>query len=584
MEQQYGWQGQVYGTYDFTLASICNLSLMAGYERTIDKYFDMDGTRRNLVNETPEFRYFDGSTNDTIDEAAVHGGGWQDGQDALFGRLNATLADQLLLTVNIRHDRSSRFGPDYRAGTFPSFSAGWKFSELKAVKNLSFLSFGKIRFGYGTTGANAPDRYAYYASIMTTNQAYRYIFDEGLTSSSGAVLARYPNPLMHWETMKMSNLGIDLSLWQNSVTFTMDWFRKKSEGMLWIQTLPAIAGFYAWREDVSQLGNTSPDPLVNIGSMFNQGIEMALGFKKQFGQFKTNFDFNTTFVRNKVTDILGDSIYKGQGSVNLLDICLTAQGYPISQFNGYVTNGMFTQDDAKIDADGNVYIWNQPFNIDAGGDTVYMQRFAKPGDLRYVDQNGDNVINRKDRVNIGSPIPKFILGFSANIEYKIFDLSLFFEGKFGHKIFNGSKSGLMGETEGGNVSTDVLDQYRAPVDNPDNVPILPVNTNAKFPRMNNAQNYSIASDFYIESGNYLRLKNLQIGCTMPQKWSEKAGVEKFRVYVGWKNLLTFTKYTGFDPEIGISSVSDGGMMAQGIEHMGNYPHTRSFIVGCNLDF
>jgi TonB-linked SusC/RagA family outer membrane protein len=588
MEQQHGWQGQVYGTYNFTLARICNLGLMAGYERTIDQYFDMRGTRRDLVNETPEYRYFDGSTNDSIDEAAVHGGGWQDGQDAIFGRFNANLADQLLLTVNVRRDRSSRFGPDYRIGNFPSFSLGWKFSELEAVKNMSFLSFGKIRFGYGNAGANAPDRYAYYASINSTNQAYRYIFDAGLTSSPGAVLARYPNPQMHWETVKMSNLGVDLSFLQNSVSLTVDWFRKKSEGMLWVQPLPAIAGFYAWREDASLLGGTA-DPLVNVGSMFNQGIEVTLGYKKQFGDFKTNFDFNATYVRNKVTDVSGDSVYYGQADVNMLDLCLTTQGYPISQFNGYVTDGMFTEADARVDASGNIYIWNQPYHINNNGDTIFMQRAAQPGDFRYVDQNGDGLIDRKDRVNIGSPIPKFILGFSADIEYKMFDLNLFFEGKFGHKIFNGSKYALLGETEGKNVSEDILDQYRGPVDNPDNVPILPLNTNARLPRMNNAQNYSIASDFYIESGNYLRLKNLQIGFTLPEELTEKAGVEKFRVFVGWKNLLTLTKYTGFDPEIGVSSTFSNGInhpdiMAQGIDHMGNYPHPRSFIVGLNLQF
>jgi hypothetical protein len=143
---------------------------------------------------------------------------------------------------------------------------------------------------------------------------------------------------------------------------------------------------------------------------------------------------------------------------------------------------------------------------------------------------------------------------------------------------------LLGKTEGENVAREILDQYRGPVDNPDNVPILPLNTNARLPRMNNAQNYSIASDFYIESGNYLRLKNLQIGFTLPQSMTEKAGVEKFRIYVGWKNLLTLTRYTGFDPEIGISDVSNGGIMAQGIDHMGNYPHPRSFIVGLNLQF
>jgi hypothetical protein len=323
--------------------------------------------------------------------------------------------------------------------------------------------------------------------------------------------------------------------------------------------------------------------MVNMGSMFNDGIELTLGYKKQFNELKTSFDLNTTFVRNEVTNVTGDSVYYGQADVNMLNLCLTTEGYPISQFNGYVTNGMFTEADARTNLDGDIYIWNQPYTIE-DGDTSYAQPFAQPGDLRYVDQNGDNKITRDDRVNIGSPIPKFILGFSASLEYKIFDLTLFFEGKFGHKIYNGSAYNLLGETTGENRSKDVLDQYRAPVDNPDDVPILPVNTDARLPRMNNAQNYSVASDFYVESGNYLRLKNLQLGCTLPLKWTEKLGIEKFRFYVGCKNLLTLTKYTGFDPEIGITDVEDNGIMKQGIDHIGNYPHPRSFIVGLNLQF
>jgi TonB-linked SusC/RagA family outer membrane protein len=580
LEQYSGWQGQVYATYNVTLAEIVNVGVMAGYERTINKFYDMEGERRNLINETPEYRYFDGSSNDSLDVQNVQGAGWADAQDGIFGRINAEIANQFLLTVNVRHDRSSRFGPEFRAGTFPSFSLGWKFSELDAVKNFSALSFGKIRFGYGTTGANAPDRYAYYAAITSSGNAFRYNLDDSESPQSGSALVRYPNPLLHWETVKMSNLGIDLTFFQNSLNFTMDVFRKKNEDMILLDRLPSIAGYYQYiSHQTANVFEGVADPLVNKGSVLNDGIEISVGYKKSFGELDATFDFNTTLVRNKVIDLDNDStMYRGNVGVNLSNVCYTSEGYPISQFDGYVTDGLFSEADAALDADGDVYIWNQPFTIE-GEDTAYAQPNARPGDLRYIDQNGDNVINAEDRVNIGSPIPKIVLGFSTSLNYKNFDFNLFLEGKFGHKIFNGSKFYLLGPTEGSNVSRDIMDQYRSPVDNPDNVPILESNTSADaLPRMN-AVNYSQVSDFYVESGNYVRLRNIQLGYTLPLSWTEKAGIEKFRVYAGVKNLLTITKYTGFDPEVGYERV-----LEQGIDRAGNYPHARSIIVGVNLQF
>ncbi|MBN1183894.1 MAG: SusC/RagA family TonB-linked outer membrane protein, partial [Bacteroidales bacterium] len=209
MAQQYGWQLQTYGNYNTTIIEFINLGLMAGYESEYSKFGNIQGERRNYLTEVEENRYLSSSTNDTLAAQIVEGTGWEDAGYSYFGRINADFKSKYLLTFNIRQDYSSRFGPNYRSGTFPSFSVGWKFSEESFMDQLTLINFGKIRFGYGQTGANAPERYRYYAVVDPTNDTYRYIFNRSLNPSSGAAFVQVPNFDMHWETMIMSNIGID---------------------------------------------------------------------------------------------------------------------------------------------------------------------------------------------------------------------------------------------------------------------------------------------------------------------------------------------------------------------------------------
>ncbi len=580
IEQEYGWELQNYFNYNKTFGNH-NITLMAGHEATYTKNTDMGGERVDLLAETPEMRYFDASTNNVEVLQFVEGSGWEVAGYSYFGRINYDYKSKYLLTANIRNDYSSRFGPQNRSGVFPSFSVGWKFSEESFLENLGLLSFGKIRLSYGQTGANAPDNYAYYARIHTNLEPYNYPIDASDVPWPGGILAQIPNREMHWETMIMTNIGIDLGLLNNTLNITVDYFNKQNDGMLIYQTLPSIVGMYQYVEHTTQLGGDAR-PISNIGKIVNKGVEFTVGYRKVLGDLKASLDFNGSFVDNEVIDIAGDSLYSGTTGVNLVNICLTAEGYPIAQFNGFKTNGIFTWDDAALDAEGNVYIWNQTFRINAAGDTVYAQRRAKPGDLRFVDTDGNGLLNDYDKVNIGNPIPVFIMGFSANLEYKNFDMNFFFEGKFGHDIFNGSKIYLMEQEVGWNRLKDVLNQYWDPIYDEDGTLVLEGNTNTSLPRLDpraENQNFSRVSDFYIENGSYLRLKNLQIGYTIPGNLTGKAGVERFRVYLGVKNLLTLTKYTGFDPEIGTND-----LLQQGIDKLGNYPHNRMFMLGVNLQF
>ncbi len=578
--QQYGLEFQNYLNYNTSIQNH-NIGFLVGAEAIRNKYADISGKRHDLINETPEMRYFNASTNDTLTTVQyVYGTGSEDAIYSYFGRFNYDYKGIILLTANFRHDVSSRFGPKYRKGNFPSVSAGWKFSELSFIKNSNFISFGKIRAGYGTTGANAPALYGYYSRIAQVN-AFGYVFDHSNNIKSGAALQQMPNREMRWETMKMKNIGLDMSFFSNKLSLTIDLFQKANEGMLIYQNLPAIAGMYQNPNYVQQLGGDAR-PISNIGKINNSGIEFTIGYKGSFSALKYSVDFNGTFVRNKVIDIKGDSTYRGDVGVNLRNICLTAEGYPVSQFNGLKTDGLFTWADAAVKPNGEVYIWNQPYTIKLNGDTSYAQPKAKPGDLRYVDVNHDGKINNLDKVNIGSPIPKFYFGFSANLEYKNFDLNLFFEGKIGHKIFNGSKFYLMGQDPGPNKIKDVLKQYREPIyDNEGNL-LYEGNTSTNLPRLDpkgENGNFTKISDFYVENGSYVRLKNIQLGYTIPVKMSQRVGIERLRIYVGAKNLLTITKYSGLDPEFAISD-----MLAQGIDKIGNYPQSLIVLGGINLTF
>ncbi|MBN2519045.1 MAG: TonB-dependent receptor [Bacteroidales bacterium] len=579
INQQWGWELQEYANYNLTLAEAHNINVMAGFESQYTEMADMSGLRYNLINETPEMRYFNASLNDTNLTQLVEGTGWIDKMYSYFGRLNYDYKGKYLLSLNIRNDNSSRFGPEYRSGTFPSWSIGWKFSEEDFIKDLGIFSFGKIRIGRGNTGANAPARYAYYASVNTTVDAYSYNFENDIVPSSGANLVSIPNLEMHWETMVMTNIGLDLAFLDNKLTATADYFIKESEGMLAYQTLPGIAGVYQFSSHVAPLGGDAR-PLVNIGTMQNKGIEISLGYKKMEGDLKASFDINTTFLSNEVIDLPEDSILRGRAGVNLSNFCLTAIGQPVSQFYTFETDGVYQIEDARIEANGDYFVFNQPYFINDAGDTSWYDKKALPGDVKIVDQNGDGRINEADKKIVGSPIPKLILGFSTNLEYKGIDLNIFFEGKFGHQIFNGSKSSsnLFNQDLGPNRLKIATDQYRLPLYDTDGNVVFEGNTDTDLP-IYNTKNYSKVIDYFVEDGSYLRLKNIQLGYTLPAALTGKAGVDIFRIYVGAKNLLTFTKYTGFDPEI-----STGNVLSQGVDPVGYYPQSVIIMGGVNIKF
>jgi TonB-dependent starch-binding outer membrane protein SusC len=582
--QYYNWTWQNFANYNITFLNDHNLGLMAGMEAYSDVTKDISGTRNALASSAPEDQYFNASQDITsTGPQLVAGGGNHNRNMAYFGRLNYDYKNTFLLTSNFRQDYSSEFGPNKKYGDFPSLSLGFKFSEY--LKNLSFLSFGKARFSWGKTGANAPEGFRYSSNVVSNLTALTYIFDGSNKASQGAAAVKLSNPDLGWESMDMTDYGVDLAFLKNKFTLTVDYFDKHNNGMIYPKSVLSSSGTYEYSGDVYQLGGDAR-PLVNIGSVDNKGWEFSVGYKKMEGELKASFDFNIAFIKNKVLDVAGDTTYTGSVGVNLSNIVVLEKGVPIGAYYGFKTQGIFRESDARTKlVNGKVvtYIWNQPYTIKTNGDTAYAQPFAKPGDIKYVDLNHDGVINSKDRTVLGSPTPTFSYGFSGTLEYKGFELDFSFQGTYGNKIFNGAKEALMAQGPGRNRSIDVLNQYYSPIYDGSGNLLDPGNTTSSLPRLSVPsdanQNFTRISDYFVEDGSYLRLKNIQLGYTVPKFISDKIKVESLEVYIGAKNLFTITKYTGYDPEI-----SSSDALTQGIDKAGNYPQPRMFLFGAKLRF
>ena len=575
-QRSYSWSWQNILQYDFSLLNDFNFSLMGGFESNYSLYEWTEGTRYNLINESREMHYFDAS----LDEGSIvlNGGGNEIASYAYFGRLNYDYKGKYLLTFNIRKDYSSKFGPENRSGVFPAFSAGWKFSEEEFMKNISFLSFGKVRGGWGQMGNSNIDPYEYYALVRSEN-VYAYAIDNEMPPATGASLHGIPNRVLHWEAMNSTNVGIDLAFIENRISLSADYFIKNNEGMLLERPLPSLAGSY--QESPENEGGAT-EYIMNIGNNKNQGIEATLGFKNIRGKFKHDLDFNFTYVKNTVGDIAGDILISPVTAYTFTNMTMTAEGYPMGSLYGFVTDGLFREEDAEM-INGNIVVTNQPYRILSSGAIRYAQPFAQPGDFRFVDINGDSTINQDDRTIIGNPHPKFMVGFSYNLTFMNFDLSMFWQGAFGHDIFQLSKVWLYNTSGNINWSKDALNRYRNPVYDEDGVTILDpgYTTGDLFKISLTDRNDNLRlSDFYVEKGDFLRLKNIQIGYTLPLKLTSMLGIDKFRVYAGAKDLVTITKYPGRDPEIYTDRENP---TSRGLD-VGVYPKPRVFIFGFNATF
>jgi TonB-dependent starch-binding outer membrane protein SusC len=454
------------------------------------------------------------------------------------GRVNYEYANRYLLSASIRRDGSSNFAPGYKFGNFPSVGLGWRISEERFMKSIASISEMKLRASYGSLGFLGVGFYPYQTSLSTSTNAVL-----GGGRALGAYYDVLGNKGLTWEITDMTSVGLDVGLFNNKLTFSVEYYNRKTDNLI-LSVQPAASS-----------GVSNPT-LANVGKMTNSGFEFQGGYKDFSNQLKWSANANIGFVKNEVTALATpkSSIETG-GSADFggFNITRTEAGHAVQSFYGWQTDGLFqTASDVANSA---------------------AQPNAKPGDIRFKDVKGDGQIDSDDRVYLGSFLPNYTFGINLSANYKNWDFAAFFQGVQGNKIFNGTKVIEQGMLRLFNASTDVLRAW------------TPANPNTDVPRAVNSDpnNNSRTSNRFIEDGSYLRLKNLSIGYSIPtealQKFSNNA-LTKFRVYFAAQNLLTFTNYTGYDPEIGSRFNSS---LTQGIDY-GQFPQARTIMIGVQVGF
>ncbi|WP_333599711.1 SusC/RagA family TonB-linked outer membrane protein [Flavobacterium sp.] len=452
---------------------------------------------------------------------------------SLFTRLTYDFKEKYLFTGTVRRDGSSRFGANKKYGVFPAFSAGWVISKEEFWKQNDYVDNLKLRFGYGVTGNDAIGDFGYLANI---DGGRNYTLGDGTSVTPGSSPGRISNPDLQWEETTQTNFGFETKLFRD-FNLTFDIYKKKTTGILRENPIPGYVGAEA-------------PPYANIADMNNSGIEIELGYKHKFNDFNFSANANMSTLKNEVT-YLGNNVtyFTGDGFQSMGPITRTEVGHAYSNFYGYQTAGVF-QNQAEINA----------YTNSSGG---LIQPNAVPGDFRWKDNNGDGTITADDKTFLGSPLPKLTFGFTINMDYKGFDFMAFAQGVSGNKIFQGLRRL---DIANANYQTEALGRWNGE------------GTSNSYPRLTNNDtngNFSNMSDFYLENGDYLRLKVVQFGYSLPSSVINKVGIQKVRLYVTAENLLTLTKYTGYDPEIG------GDVF--GIDR-GYYPQARSFLFGASLQF
>ncbi len=499
-----------------------------------------------FISEDPDARYPSAGT-----EVKWYTGGREEWSLlSYFGRLDYNFDERYLLSLNLRGDASSKFAEENRWGWFPSFAAGWRVSEEAFFEDAKeTISNLKIRGSWGQLGnQNIGSNYPLYTTIRNTTDSdgYNIVFGSGETSFIGRYEDGIVNPDIKWEVTTQSNIGVDVSFFNNKLELIADYYKKKSSDILLQVPITSLAGV-----------NTAP--WVNAGEVENEGFEMALTYNNQDSEFRYSITGNFSTVSNEVTRLGAgtEAIYGSTFRGNT--VSRTIVGEPIAHFFGLKTDGIFANTD-EINAYTNV-------------EGELIQPNATPGDLKFVDVDGNGIINADDRVNIGDGFPDFTYGLNFSAEYKGFDISMFMQGVEGYQVLNGLRyTGLFVDPRYNQMS-DILDRWTE------------TNLGASIPRvaLSDPNGNRQISDFFVEDADYLRLKTLTLGYTLPKPVSNSLGIEKLRLYFTGQNLLTFTGYSGFDPEIGESYPDSYGITELGVDR-GQYPQPKTFIFGLNINF
>ncbi|MEH0153515.1 TonB-dependent receptor [Limibacter armeniacum] len=458
---------------------------------------------------------------------------------SVMSRINYSYADKYLLQATVRTDGSSKFGPNNRWGTFPSVSAAWKISNEEFFGGLTdIFTELKLRGSYGILGRETT--LGAYSKQALVESGYWYVWNN--MPIGGIASFEMANADLAWEESKTMNIGLDAGLFDDRLYGTLNYYRNDSESLLMREpNTPPSAG-------------TEP-PIVNLGTISNSGIELELGFRGSVGELKYDLSGNLTTIKNEVVSLgSSEGMLPGDDIAYAGAQTFSAVAAPVSQFYMYKTNGIFQSE--------------EQVNGYTGPEGGLIQPDAKPGDVIYVDVNGDGIIDSNDITDVGSPLPTFEYGFNVGLNYKGFDLSMFFQGVSGNKILNVNAYEMEAPNSGFNVSSDLLNAW------------TPTNTGTDIPRnvqVDNNNNYMM-SDRFLENGAYFRMKNIQIGYELPKATLSKINFSKMRIYLNADNLFTITDYKGYDPEIVPSNA-----LTQGIDY-GRYPMYQTFTAGVQVTF
>lgn len=527
-----------------------NLEAFLNYDRTFNdihrfkgtfgvSYFGnrstgLNGTAFNIPNNDPAFA--DISANQAPGGFLNNTGSFQSRQRLVssFIRGEYDLKGRYLFSAILRRDGSSNFGPNNRFGYFPAVSAGWVISDEDFFSS-GAVDFLKLRASFGVSGNDQIGLFRYRGLL---NGLARYVFNDFIIN--GAAIGNTSNPDLKWETTLQTNIGLDFTLFR-AIDFTANYFIKDTRDLLFQPAVSALLGSY---------GPGGAPPVINAGNVSNRGLELEISYASQ-RPTGVNFriDYNATFLRNRVTKVPeGFEFIPGAGfSVGGNIATRFQEGFPIGYFVGYKTDGIF-QSEEEI------------------ASSPVVQPGARPGDLRFVDANGDGVINfgdDSDRTFIGSPIPDFIMGLNLGMDYKGFDISANIYAAIGQDIIrNYERLQPFANQLAYNVN-----RWTGP------------GTSNEVPRLTTGQTRNtVFSDFYVEDGSFVRLRNVQLGYTLPDQLTSKVGIRSMRFYVAANNLVTLTRYMGFDPDVG-----SGNPLFAGVDN-GIFPQSRVIMGGLNFRF
>jgi TonB-linked SusC/RagA family outer membrane protein len=513
-------------TYSKTIKDRHHLDLLGGftYQRTNSRTFI------EIVTGFPSDRLEYFGITEAEDIPNIYTGFGDQALISYLGRANYNYADRYLATLTYRIDGSSKFGPNNKFGHFPSLALAWRISSESFMDNLPSIYSLKMRASLGTSGNDAIPNYLYIPTMTTTD----YYFNNTGTAT-GYRQEVVGNDDLRWETTRQLDVGLDLALFQGRISMVTDYYQKYTYDMLYYAEVPYTSGF--------------TNALINVGSMTNRGFEFTLNTVNLTGPLNWNSDFSISFNRSEVTDLnnnadtyISDDTYKLKiGYWSVIRV-----GEEIGSFYGLISDG----------------IWQLEEEEEAA------RYGARPGDFKYVDRNGDDQINADDRTIIGHAQPDFFWSLNNTVSFKGLELNIYLQGVHGNDILNSNRFELESGNGLSNASVNMLDRWTP--DNPSNL----------YARANRSADYLEMSDRYLEDGSYIRLQVVTLGYQVPSSILQKVKLKGAKIYISGKNLLTFTNYTGFDPEVGRFGSSN---IRQGYD-LGGYPAARTYLVGLNLEF